>query len=385
MKPIVATFVSYYLPGYKAGGPLQSIANLVDCLGNECDFRIFTSDRDLGEGSPYKGVPAMTWQAVGKAQAMYLPPDCSLRQIVAALNETRPDALYLNSFFDFRYTIVPLLARRLGRQKEKWPVILAPRGEFSEGALELKALKKRLFLAVSRPLGLYRDLLWQASTVHEANDIRRVMGDVEIMCAINLPRRLGALHARSPRRGNDPLRIAFLSRLSPKKNLLYALNILARVQAPVTFTIYGPREDPEYWKRCAAAIAMMPPHIQVIEAGPIQHSEVVPTLAGHDLFFLPTLGENYGHVFAEALEAGLRLLTSDQTPWRNLVDEGVGYDLPLDDPEGFVKAIETEAATIRSGEDAQTLRSYLERALRIEQTIEENRKLFMAAIARRNG
>src|SRR3546814_17574361 len=38
------------------------------------------------------------------------------------------------------------------------------------------------------------------------------------------------------------------------------------------------------------------------------------------------LGENYGHVIAEALEAGLRLLISDQTPWRGLAEAGVGHD-----------------------------------------------------------
>jgi len=29
-------------------------------------------------------------------------------------------------------------------------------------------------------------------------------------------------------------------------------------------------------------------------------------LASHDLFFLPTLGENYGHVIVEALGVGVQ-------------------------------------------------------------------------------
>jgi glycosyltransferase involved in cell wall biosynthesis len=58
-------------------------------------------------------------------------------------------------------------------------------------------------------------------------------------------------------------------------------------------------------------------------------------LREHDLFFLPTLGENYGHVVQEALLAGCPVLLSDTTPWRGLQALGVGWDLPLDDEAGF--------------------------------------------------
>src|SRR3546814_9883568 len=92
------------------------------------------------------------------------------------------------------------------------------------------------------------------------------------------------------------------------KNLLFCLEALARVHVPVVFTIYGPREDHEYWQRCEAAITALPSHVVAVYGGSIEPSDVVPALSRHDIFFLPTFGENYGHVIAEALEAGLRLL-----------------------------------------------------------------------------
>lgn len=66
-------------------------------------------------------------------------------------------------------------------------------------------------------------------------------------------------------------------------------------------------------------------------------------MAEHDLFFLPTRGENYGHVVAEALAAGTPVLLSDTTPWRNLHELQVGWDLPLEDIEGFRNAIDEAA------------------------------------------
>lgn len=59
------------------------------------------------------------------------------------------------------------------------------------------------------------------------------------------------------------------------------------------------------------------------------------TLSAYDLFLLPTLGENYGHVIHEALLAGCPVLISNRTPWRNLEALGIGWDLPLEDPEQF--------------------------------------------------
>jgi glycosyltransferase involved in cell wall biosynthesis len=38
----------------------------------------------------------------------------------------------------------------------------------------------------------------------------------------------------------------------------------------------------------------------------------------YDFFVLPTIGENFGYVFLEALAAGCPLITSDRTPWTTL-------------------------------------------------------------------
>ena len=88
----------------------------------------------------------------------------------------------------------------------------------------------------------------------------------------------------------------------------------------------------------------MPGNVQVSYAGEVEHQDVARTLARHDLFLLPTRGENYGHVIQEALTAGLPVLISDQTPWRDLEQHGVGWALPLDDPSAFARMIDAVAA-----------------------------------------
>src|ERR1017187_10473701 len=71
----ILTLTDCYVPGYKSGGPLRSIENLVAALGGEFDFRIVTLDRDLGDKLPFPGVVRNRWVRVGHADVMYLRPD----------------------------------------------------------------------------------------------------------------------------------------------------------------------------------------------------------------------------------------------------------------------------------------------------------------------
>src|SRR4030095_14144490 len=171
-----------------------------------------------------------------------------------------PAAVSLNSFFARAFSINPVLLRRLGRIPSL-PIVLAPRGEFSPGALQIKPRRKRAWLAVSRVLGLHRDLIWQASSPLEAADIRRCLGPIErdrrsrivvapIIASADPPAAPGAHVHPLARRSKPPghLRVVFLSRLSPKKNLLGALRILGTVRGSVEFNIYGPVGDERYWR-----------------------------------------------------------------------------------------------------------------------------------------
>ncbi|MEY4787308.1 MAG: hypothetical protein RL692_1202, partial [Planctomycetota bacterium] len=49
----VILFVKNYLPGYKSGGPLRTIINMIESMSNEIDFLVVTRDRDVGDLEPY--------------------------------------------------------------------------------------------------------------------------------------------------------------------------------------------------------------------------------------------------------------------------------------------------------------------------------------------
>ncbi len=379
----ILVFLNYYLPGYKSGGPIRTIANLVDNLGEEFDFQIFTADRDSGDERSFQNIFVDTWQNVGKAKVFYSSPGpLNILKIRRIIDETNCEIVYLNSFFSFWFSILPLFLMKFGFAKKK-KIILAPRGEFSEGALALKSLKKKIFICVSKMIGLHNGLKWHFSSEHEKEACIRIMGKervLEFITASNMsPRiKMDLVDNEKVKTKGTPLRIIFLSRISPMKNLDYALKILKKLKCAVRFDIYGVIREENYWKECEKLISELPVNIKTEFKGSVENTEVISIIGKYDLFFLPTRGENFGHVIAESLSSGTPVLISDQTPWKDLDDEGAGWSIPLENEDFFVEKIERicEMANDQYLEMRKKVRIYANKKLKDENILEANKKVF---------
>lgn len=340
----ILVVVGTYLPGSKGGGHIRSIAALAAHLARELDVFVVCGDRDSGDGGAYPDIRVGEWNEVGNARVLYLPlSHFSARLYRALLAELRPDALYLNTVLSVREFVVPAMVASRGFPSVR--IVVAPRGCLDPGALALKRAKKLLFLRILRWSRLPKALTWQASTEIEACFIRDVVGDVETVVASNLPTAVnsggsGSPFQNRPRKLPGRLRIVFLSRISPKKNLEYLVERLAVVRGEIELTVAGPIEDRAYWARCENLIARKLPHVRVQQIGTVAHADVAAVLASHHLFALPTLSENFGHAVLEAFEAGVGVLVSDRTPWRGLEELGAGWDLPLEDPVAWEEALQ---------------------------------------------
>jgi len=319
---------------------------MVNQLSEDFDFRIITSGHDLGCETPYDRIDLDTWVEVGNAKVYYCSRKAMRpRRLLALIKQQDYGLLYLNSFFDGIFSILPQAAVRLGLLKQA-PILLAPRGEFSEGAVELKKRKKNAYLWAFSLLLKSSFLHWHASSELEKQDILRVISwppedfSDSIHVALDVPAMpVPTDGKRSQHRIGNSLQLVFLSRISPIKNLLFALELLAQVKIPIIYDLYGPIEDNSYWKKCVAAIELLPQNIVVNYRGEISHNDVNATLSKYDLFFFPTLGENFGHVIHESLAAGTPVLVSDQTPWVGLSEKGVGWELPLQEVAAWLRTI----------------------------------------------
>jgi glycosyltransferase involved in cell wall biosynthesis len=354
-RPVILIFIAHYLPGFNAGGPVRSVANLVSALGDEYDFRIVTSDRDLGDRQPYPDVTADVWTRVGNADVLYARVGHGwIRRCRRVLSDVRPDLLYINSFFGRSFSMAVLLAWWSISRQARCPLLLAPRGEFSQAALGLKRNRKTVYIWMVKLLGSHSRALWHASSPAEAADILRalshhdgvaVAGPISsaapaVATALDVPPKWSGEIREFPAKPAGSLRIIFLARIVPMKNLAGALVAVSSLSGSIRFTVCGPREDNACWQQCSHLLDGIPSNITVELTGAVPHEQVRQTLLAHDVFLLPTLGENFGHGIAEALQAGCPVVISDRTPWRHLDELGVGWDLPLGDLAAFTRALQ---------------------------------------------
>lgn len=377
-KKRILICIDWYEPGFKAGGPIRSVANIVSALKDDYEFYILTSAYDLGETEPYPNITMNEWFDEDGLFLKYLDKDLlNHGTIKRNILEIRPDVIYLNSLFSKTFTLFPLMTARRNGIK----VVLAPRGMLGEGALELKRGKKKSFLLVSKILGVYKKVTWHASTQEEKDEIHKVFGrKAKVKIAQNIPvgqkLKLETI-LNTKKTGN--VRFIFVSRIAVKKNLHLAIMALKQVKlnVPCTFDIYGNIEDEEYWKTFESEIN----HEGMLEIsykGVVSPSELPEIYANADFLVLPTKHENYGHAIVEAWSNGCPVIISRNTPWKNLHVQNLGWDIDLKNFDNLVNALQEAVDLDFTSYIAQCTASYnyFRDVISDAEVIESNRKLF---------
>ena len=379
MKKKILIFIDWYLPGYKAGGPIQSVANLIEHLKEEFEFSIVTRDTDYCETEPYKGIKSNDWNVLANGiRVFYFSADQLARANIRNLmRKENFDIIYLNGIYSVYFTLYPLLFLRKKHDKQ---ILIAVRGMLSEGSLSVKSTKKIFFLRAVKVLRLFDKVIFHATTKSEKEDIQKVFDNtIQIKIAGNLPQKIKELIWKSKEKKSDTLNLVTIARISPEKNLLFALKILKEIKSQVTFDIYGPAYNQEYWKKCQELIKEIPAKVIVNYKGSLESENVLNELAKYHFMFMPSTGENFGHVILQSLLTGCPVIISDQTPWKNLVEKNIGWDISLQQSNKFVKTIEKCAQLTQTEYDELSKHafSYAKAYMNDDTIVKENRELFM--------
>lgn len=345
-KKTILVFIDWYVPGYKAGGPIKSVYSMVNYLKDQFNFFILTSNTDFNDLTPYSSVKSDEWIQVEQGVSVFYASRKFLnkKNILRLISSIEFDAIYLNSLFSIYFSLYPLLFYKFGKITQ--PVILAPRGMLGEGALKLKSGKKKIFLTLFKWMKLHKKIIWHATSEQEKQECFNIWGSkIKVETVPNLQFNDKIISSQSLEKQEGEVRLLFLSRISEKKNILFALEIVLKIKSlpgqKLIFDIYGPIENQKYWKECLALISQIRKKGHEINyLGPVQ-SELVPSvIAKYHFLFLPTLNENYGHVIVESFNVGRPVIISDQTPWNELEKHNVGWDINLNNSVKFESVIE---------------------------------------------
>ncbi|PJA07431.1 MAG: glycosyl transferase [Flavobacteriales bacterium CG_4_10_14_0_2_um_filter_32_8] len=333
----ILIFIDWYKPGFKAGGPIRSISNLVDQLHEKVAIYIVTRNTDYLESISYTTVKTDEWNTIDGAQVFYLSSqNTTAKTIKNLIKEVQPNTVYCNSLYSYYFSLLPIyIAKKLHIR-----VVLAVRGMLSKGSLGVKSRKKLFFLQSAKFIGYFKNVIFHATTLDEKKDIKKAFGKkTTVIVASNLLQKK-SLDFHEKIKNNNKLKLVSVARISPEKNTLYALETLKQCKSNIEFDIYGPIYNQEYWLKCQAVINQLPNNIVVNYKGTLNHDDIDITLQNYHTLFLPSTGENFGHIILEAMLNSCVPIISDKTPWKNLENQKIGFDLSLNNISTFVEKID---------------------------------------------
>jgi glycosyltransferase involved in cell wall biosynthesis len=340
-KKKLLLMTDWYEPGFKAGGPIQSCVNFVKAMYEEFEILVLTSDRDLGEKEPYPGIHTNRWTQRQPGVLVYYANTSALnaKKITDLLEQINPDFIYLNSMYSYNFSVVPLLFS--WKKKISAQIVLAPRGMLQEGAMQFKTMKKKLFIRALNFMRVPGKIRFHATDEQEKKDILHYFPGAKSVDEISNFSAPLPLELKIIDKVPGILKMVYLSRIIPKKNILFFLGLLNQMpeDIPIQFDIYGEVEDIDYWEKAKQIIGSFRANIKTNIYEAVPHAEVNAVLESNHIFVLPSKGENFGHAIFESWSAGRPCLISDKTPWHQLSKELTGWDLPLENERLWLNAI----------------------------------------------
>ncbi len=337
MKPTkkVLFVCQYFFPGFRAGGPQQTVKNIIEVYADKADFFILALNRDLGSNEVYPYESGI-WHNYSNVKIMYLPEsEYSISTISSAAKDM--DIVYACGLFA-NCSIKAMIAKKMNKFSAS--LYVAPMGVLFKGAFSQKNTKKSLFVRMAKIAGLFKPVIWSFTSIDEKEAADELIGRIQkYIIAEDLPRKPHTVQRSD--KADGVLRIIFLSRICVQKNLSMCLDILNNQwNGKIVFDIYGPIEDAEYWPNCQEKIKQLPMEVECNYCGNVDPKDILNVFAKYHVFLFPTLGENFGHVIYEALAAGCLPIISDQTPWLDLDEKECGAVIHSDTASDYVVLIQ---------------------------------------------
>lgn len=323
-KNIIIT-IDWFLPGTNAGGPVRSVANMIEQL-HEFNFYIITRNTDYCSSESYKNVEPNTWINFSQNTQVYYFSDQELNKsnLEKVITSIDSKTIYINGIYSSLFSRAPLaIAKKHGLNP-----IVSTRGMLSPHALAVKSLKKKAFLVVQNAKQHYKGVHFHVTNEEEKKHVQKVIKNYDKITAIpNLPKKLNEEAIDPIQKEKGAVKLIALGRIAEEKGTLVGISALKNINGKVQLDLYGTIYDQEYWKKCQTLIATLPENIAVNYCGELNAENVPVKLKEYHFLLLPSKGENYGHSIVESFCSGRPVIISKNTPWKALEKGRAGFDV----------------------------------------------------------
>lgn len=322
-----------------AGGPSRTVVQLTDALARIPDVAIaLLSQRRVDEptvGSEVGEVDRRLALSSSRCEIRLAVP--IRRELKRSIRHSRPSIVHSHGLWNPANHWASQTAHR-----HDIPLVVHPRGMLEPWALQHKAWKKRIGMAIFQRRDLRNARVLMATSQAECENIRALGFQQPIALIPNgviLPPPMNA-NVRSDRHGARIRSALFLSRVHPKKGVLNLVHAWSRLAPPNwRLKIAGPSEGGHLAEVMGLA-RRLGSEASIDYVGAVEGEEKTHLYRDSDLFVLPTFSENFGVVVAEALAHGVPVITTHGAPWAELEVHRCGWWIGIG-VEPLVEALRT--------------------------------------------
>ena len=324
----------------RRGGPSQAAIEMVNALRlRHVDASILTTNDDceslltdlpIGDWTTYAGVPVLAFPR-------WNPPIGVLKEYIISsrLNKWLPknicnfDLIHVHALFSYPSTVAMMHARRA-----RIPYLLRTIGQLSPWSLAQSKLRKQLMLKLVERRNLDSASLLHFTTTRERDECFIAFGQSFPSLVLPLGVRQSSLLPETKSK-TEGLRLLFLSRIHPKKQLEVLLKALALFQSDYPQGIWqldiAGSGEPAYVATLQKLAGQLNLSHRCRWLGHVQGDAKTSLLQQADWFLLPSAAENFGIAVVEAMAAGTPVIISPQVAVADLiVGAGAGLVCPSD-------------------------------------------------------
>ena len=299
----------------KSGGPARSSQGLVAAL-NDAGVDAFLFSCCVGD---------KPW--LMESCRFRVPSERGMKnlsnKILEVIDEITPELIHIHGIWRPEAHIATRIAKKRGM-----PYVVSPKGMLDPWALRQKWWKKIPAWILYQRKDLCEAMAFHATSEQEARNIRKKGFKQNVILSPNGVAVPSILPARTQKEAAKKTAL-FLSRLHPGKGLMRLAEAWGRVRPEgwqmrvVGFDGYGEKA------RVMRRLEELGIGDWVFE-DPMNDGDKWQAFVDADLFVHPSNSENFGISIAEAMYAGLPVITTKGAPWQELETNKCGWwiDLP---------------------------------------------------------
>ena len=313
----IAQIVPYI--GDEASGPAYSVPALCTALQNNgCTVTLYTLNP----------TPNKKYNFITKGFKRSKFPTYSFGRSAEMYKQLLEDSEDIDIIHNHSFWMAPNIYAGFIAKKKNIPLINAPRGTMSQKALSMSKLKKQIVLKLGQQLAINQTVCFHATAVHETKDIKKQYPQkaiAQLPNGVDVP-----VLSKETSLNQERNKLLFFGRLHSIKGIENLINAWGNLESQFPnwdLDIIGVG-DTNYVGSLHVIIKNKKLN-RVSILDPVYGDDKMIVYQNADLYVLPSFSENFGMTVAEALANNTPVITTNQTPWKDLDKNNAGWSIDV--------------------------------------------------------